>query len=145
MSTDGPFSDPPPPFDPTAAVAVPANSVRGPEYRAGMAAEGDDSAPAARAVLRDSGAFPQNGPAVAIMPPSFKAKLDALEALWLADQGLAPFDDQAAAQIQTTAPEAFPLIFAQLAGRDPRFLRAVLLRGVSRLWADGPNSNPQKP
>lgn len=145
MSTDRPFSDPPPPFDPTAAAPAPANSVRGPQFRAAESAEGDDSTPPARAVLRDSGAFPQNGPAVAITPPSFKAKLDALEALWLADQGLAPFDDQAVAQIQTTAPEAFPLIFAQLAGRDPRFLRAVLLRGVSRLWADGPNSNPQKP
>lgn len=129
----------------TAAAPAPANSVRGPQNCATTAAEGQDSTPEARPVIRNPEGLFGPGLSVAIRPPSLKGNFDALEALWLADQGTAPTDDRIVAALQGLAPEAFPVLMHELATRRPQFLRALLIRGVSRLWADGPASNPQKP
>jgi hypothetical protein len=107
-------------------------------------ADSDHSAPQARPVLSDSGAISARAPEIAPDVVALGQCIHRLELRWLANQSTAPEDEMAGALL--AAMKVTPQTVAHVtAGRDPRFLAALLLRGTSRIWADGPLSTIQKP
>lgn len=65
-----------------------------------------------------------------------------VELAWLSDKSTAPDDEMSAemVRIMDMTPATVAHVFA---GRDSRFLAALLLRGLSRLWTAGPSVTPQ--
>ncbi len=121
---------------------------------------GCDDAPGVDPPLKSpSGAFSANPPAVpaegAGTPPATGPRPDAavaalaaavgrMELAWLNDQSTAPHDDLCC-ELLSRMPLDAAAVQAVVTGRNARFLSALLLRGVSRLWTCGPAANPQKP
>jgi len=128
---------------PAPGETCPANSVR----LSGVASDGEGCGIDTPGPENASGTHPATSlPATNAKRPDhtiLRETMHRLELAWLADKSTAPDDEMSAemVRIMEMTPETVAHV---LSGRDPRFLAALLLRGISRLWTAGPSVTPQR-